>query len=205
MDQLLAGKKRQYNLATHATQIDVDANDLLNWQVKVETLLIHACGPDSNHLTAFRMAAMPAEFTPNSTRLERMRAVFLAAQEDFEGGYLASVRTLVEAEVFTMQLQQASRLLADGSRSAAAIVAGSVLETALEELSRRQRLKHDSFEQMNAALAKEGTYNLLQQNRLSALAQIRDSAARGDTSQLTDQDVQSMIAETNRFLAEYLR
>ena len=79
------------------------------------------------------------------------------------------------------------------------------LQTALEELSTRQRLKHDNFEQMNAALAKEGTYNLLQQNRLSALAQIRDSAARGDTSQLTDQDVQSMLAETNRFVAEYLR
>lgn len=205
MDQLEAGKKREYNPLTHATHIDIAATDLLNWQVKVENLLAKACGENSSHLTAFRLAGMPGEFTTNLQRFERMRAAFLAAKEDFEGGYLSSLRALVQAEVFSTQLEQASNLAGGGSGGAAAIVAGAVLETVLRELCTRDEQPRGSLEEMNASLGKAGTYDLLQQKRIAALGQIREHAIRGRAGEFTDEDVRSMIAEIDRFLSEHLR
>jgi hypothetical protein len=71
-------------------------------------LLANACGTDSNHLSAFCKAAERAAYNTNFMRFERMGAVFLAAKEDFDGGYRSSVKTLIQAEVFSTELEQAS-------------------------------------------------------------------------------------------------
>ena len=54
---------------------------------------------------------------------------------------------------------------------------------------------------MNAALAKAGKYNKLMQKRITALADIRNSAAHGNFNQFTQQDVKNMINEVEQFLA----
>ncbi|EGH05545.1 hypothetical protein PSYAE_27014, partial [Pseudomonas amygdali pv. aesculi str. 0893_23] len=66
--------------------------------------------------------------------LKQLRAVFLAVKEDFEGGHLNSLRNLVQAEVFTSELDQAEELLKSGYATAAAVIAGVVLETTLRDL-----------------------------------------------------------------------
>jgi hypothetical protein len=53
---------------------------------------------------------------------------------------------------------------------AAAVIAGTVLETALRQLC---------LDRMNADLAKAGVYNSLMQKRITALAAIRNRAAHG--------------------------
>jgi hypothetical protein len=57
---------------------------------------------------------------------------------------------------------------------------------------------------MNADLAKAGIYTLLIQKRITALAQIRNDAAHGKPDQFTDADVKGMIADVERFIADYL-
>lgn len=136
--------------------------------------------------------------------LWRIRPVFRAAKEDYEGGYLASVRSMVEAEVFNSVLEQANELLVSGYYVAAAVIAGVALETGLRELCDRNALAHGMINKMNDDLAKAGAYNKLQQKRIAALADIRNSAAHGKCDGFTRDDVRDMVRDIERFLVQYL-
>ena len=54
--------------------------------------------------------------------------------DDYKGGYLISIKNLIQADVFDSQLEQATELLSSGYKLAAAVIAGVVIETALRDL-----------------------------------------------------------------------
>jgi hypothetical protein len=115
----------------------IDDDLFLNWKVKARHLISMACGTDSEHYRQFvesekRQLFISASFAV----LKGLKAVFLAAKEDYEGGYLNSVRNLVQAEVFESELDQARELLSGGYSSAAVVVAGVVLDYASSALYR---------------------------------------------------------------------
>lgn len=182
----------------------VDDNLMLNWQVKVKNLLSNLCGEDSQHFTAFIESGKATSFSSNYTILQQMKAVFMAAKEDFEGGYLNSVRNLVQAEVFDNELDQAKELLSSGYAAAAAVIAGVVLETTLRNMCRDNGIPLGKLDKMNADLTKQGVYNSLTQKRITALAGVRNSAAHGKTEEFSKDDVNSMINEIERFVASTL-
>lgn len=178
----------------------IDSNSLLGWEVKAKSLLANVCGEKSHHMTAFIEAEKPVSFSNNFEELGRVKAVFLAAKEDYEGGYLNTVRNLVRAEVFGSELEQASELLSAGYASAAAVIAGVVLETTVRNLCTENDIDHAKLDKMNADLAKAGVYNVLQQKRITAIAGIRNAAAHGDADKFTPGDVKGMIDDVERFL-----
>lgn len=182
----------------------VDPDLLLGWCVKARNLLASACGKDSEHFSSFVEAEKPGPYESNPTILSRLRAVFLAAKEDFEGGYLSSVRNLIQAEVFSTELEQARELLAAGYRVPSAVISGVVLETNLRALCEARDLTPGKLDKMNADLAKAGQYNSLVQKRITALAAIRNSAAHGNSADFNDKDVLSMIEEVERLVAGWL-
>lgn len=178
---------------------------ILNWSVKVKALLEKVCGKESSYLQRFTEADENQMFDIGIARFERMRAVFLAAKEDFEGGYLNSLRNLVQADVFTSELEQAGELLTAGYTSAAAVIAGVVLETTIRNLCTDRGITHGPLDRMNADLTKASTYNSIQQKRITAMAGIRNSAAHGKTDEFSPGDVKGMIADVERFLAKTLQ
>ncbi len=91
-----------------------------------------------------------------------------------------------------------------GYKSAAAIVAGVVLENSLRELCDRSGIAYAKLDKMNADLAKTGIYNVLTQKRLTALAGVRNSAAHGKSDEFNDRDVEDMIRDVERFISEQL-
>ncbi|QXH80925.1 DUF4145 domain-containing protein [Pseudomonas salmasensis] len=180
-------------------------DSILNWSVKVKALLEKVCGKESSYLQRFTEADQNQMFDIGIARFERMRAVFLAAKEDFEGGYLNSLRNLVQAEVFTSELKQAEELLKSGYAMAAAVIAGVVLETTLRDLCSTNGLEHGGLNKMNENLTKAGAYNSLQQKRITVMAAIRNSAAHGKTNEFNPGDVKGMIDDVERFLAATLQ
>jgi hypothetical protein len=135
---------------------------------------------------------------------------FLAAKEDYEGGYLRSIRSLVHAELFDDELEQARELLAYGYKVAAAVVARVVLETTVRTLCDDRNLptktpdgKPLKLERMNADLAKAGVYNVMVQKRITLLADIGNKAAHGETEAFQDADVVDMITQVERFIGDY--
>lgn len=177
----------------------VDPEKFLNWCVKARSLIANACGKDLVHYKSFVKAEEPNSYAGNYENLKELRAVFAAAREDFEGGYLISIRNLVQAEIADSELEQARELHKSGYVSAAAVVAGVVLETTLRTLCDLHGISHGKLDKMNADLAKAGQYNALMQKRITALAAIRNSAAHGKSGDFTADDVAAMITDVERF------
>jgi hypothetical protein len=190
---------------TGDSETTIPSELILNWRVKARSLIERACGEQSSHLTMYLEAEKLISFDSYMNQLKRMKAVFLAAKEDFEGGYLNSLRNLVQAEVFGSELDQAGELLSAGYVSAAAVIAGVVLETTIRNLCTDHGIDHGKLDKMNADLAKAGAYNSLQQKRITAMAAIRNSAAHGKTDEFSPADVKGMIDDVERFLATTLQ
>lgn len=205
LEQILASKATRIS-SVHGTSTEyIDSNLVLNWSVKVKSLFerlgVEATSQLRLFIDAEKYKSMESEFS----RLKRLRAIFLATKEDFEGGYLVSYRSLIQAEVFTCELEQAEELLKSGYATAAAVIAGVVLETTLRDLCSAHDLMHGSLNKMNDDLAKAGAYNASQKKRITALAAIRNSAAHGKPDEFTAADVRGMIDDVERFLASTLQ
>ena len=183
---------------------EVDSELLLGWAVKARSLVSRACGKDSEHYISFVEGEKITPYGDNYGVLQRIKAVFMAAREDFESGYLISVRNLVHAELAESELEQARELLRSGYTTAAAVVAGVVLETMLRALCVRHAIEHGKLDKMNADLVKVGQYNALIQKRITAIAAIRNSAAHGKSDEFQHDDVKSMIDDIERFALDAL-
>ncbi len=203
LEAVEATKHDEWNAAFGKSSTQIDRNLFLNWKVKAKSLLQSACGADSLHFKHFEENES-GSFLTSYEILGQLRAVFMAAKEDFEGGYLLSVKSLVQAEVFDSELEQASELLKSGYRCAAAVVAGVVLETTLRDLCAQNGIDSGKLDKMNADLAKVGKYSVLVQKKITALADIRNNAAHGHPTKFNDEDVASMIKDVERFLMDHL-
>lgn len=128
-----------------------------------------------------------------------------AAYLDYKDGFILTARELIEAEVFDDFLEQSEHLLNQGYFTAAAVIAGSVLEDGLRKLCVKNGITLSTkpkVEMMNADLAKAGVYNLLKQKQITALADLRNKAAHGQGG-FTKEDVEAMIKDVRRFMADY--
>jgi hypothetical protein len=199
-EAILAAKTQNRGVGFEGTYVDRD--ELIGWQVNARHLLSVACGRDSEHFIAFEKNQKPL-FTgdTNHSILLRQRAVFLAAKKDYEGGYLTSLRDLIQSEVFESELEQAQELFRAQYLTAAAVIAGTVLETTLRQMCQDRGIPTGKLDKMNADLAKAGAYNSLVQKRITALAAIRNSAAHGNPNEFTRDDVSAMIRDVERFAA----
>jgi hypothetical protein len=202
LDSVEATKK--YHQTEYVAGNYVDDNLLLNWRVKSRNIISQACGIESEHYRQFIKSEEGYMMSTTFDILNRLKAVFLAAKEDYEGGYLNSIRNLIQAEVFGNELEQAKELLSAGYAPAAAVIAGVVLETTLRQLCTDKGLSVGKLDRMNSELAKEGTYNLLVQKRITALADIRNNAAHGHPGQFKESDVSDMISYVESFVPEQL-
>lgn len=202
--KLVEATVKQKNNERFGTLIYVDNDLFLNWCVKARSLIANACGKDSEYYSSFVVVEEQKGYGTNFNTLKRTKAVFLAAMEDFNGGYINTVRNFVQAELAGDEIEQARELIASGYIAAAAVVGGVVLETTLRTLCSRHNLAPGSMDRMNAELAKAGQYNSLVQKRITSLAAVRNSAAHGKTEEYGANDVQNLIAEVERFVGDML-
>ena len=180
-----------------STEIDEEAS--LTWRVKVKNLLVSSCGESSEHYKEFVKTR-----ESGATPFRRMKAIFIAALDDYKGGHLMSIKNLIQADVFDSELEQADELLSNGYQLPAAVIAGVVLETALRDMCAQQNISIGKLDKMNSDLAKSGKYNKLTQKKITALADIRNSAAHGKINEFSELDVKGMIKEVKLFLAMHL-
>lgn len=195
---------KTYSDSTYSRGYNVDNEAYTNWKTKARHLLATACGQESIHFKDFIEREQGGFYSSSHSTLLQVKAVFDAAKEDFDGGYLNSVRSMVQAEVFSTELDQANELLKGGYIVAAAVIAGVVLETTMRRLCEDSAIVPGSLNKMNADLAKAGVYNLLVNKRITALADIRNNAAHGHTDKFTKDDVIDMIAKVESFVADYV-
>jgi hypothetical protein len=190
--------------ATKTREDYIDGNAFLKWRVHVRHLIAAVCGTESQHFHLLDQADNAGMGDTNYEIFRRLKSVLLAAKEDYEGGYLQNIRTLIQADVFDSELEQAEELLSSGYKISAAVIAGVVLETSLRQACQDHGLPIGKLDKMNADLAKAGVYSKLVQKQITALADIRNNAAHGHSDQFDEADVANMVRDVRNLLASRL-
>ena len=175
------------------------------WELNLKNLILLLTS-DSNCMYYSELVKISElkSYEDYSNVFDRKKALFLAFKDDYEKGLISSMKYLIEANVFDTELEQAKELLSNRYKLAAAVIGGVVLETALRSLCDKEKIEHGKLDKMNADLAKAGVYNKFQQKSITALADIRNSAAHGKDSEFTHENVENMIRDIESFLANYL-
>jgi len=180
-------------------------SDFIEWQMKSKNILNITCGEESHYLSQFKANLKAGMGDTNKSILNRVIPILRAAEDDLKNGFLITIKQLVQADVFDSELEQAKSLLQNGYKNAAAVISGTVLETAIKEICLNNGIELDrkKLTHLNDELAKAGIYNKLQQKQITALADIRNNAAHGDYDQFTQEHVERMIEDIERFLLTY--
>ena len=187
----------------HITSDFVDVQLANQWFTSCLSLFLGVFGSEGVHYQRF--AKLFVDY-PKWPHVQQAFGVLLAATEDFEKEALFNVKRVVEAELFSDFLELAEYLSSTGYYQPAAVIAGSVLEDGLRKLCSRSGVQlpdRPKLDWMNAQLAKAGTYNVLTQKRITALADLRNSAAHGKWDQFQQPDVDAMIRDVRDFMEHH--
>ena len=201
-DQLL--KTKRHERSDYSNGWYVDSAGFANWKIKALQVISLSCGENSLHAIEFQKSRDGGFYQTNLQILEGLKPILDAARDDFEGGYCTSARALIQAELFSSELDQARELLKAGYHVAAAVIARVVLETTLRELCDKNSVSHGKLDKMNADLAKAGQYSVLKQKQITALADVGISAAHGHTDKFSAADVSDMIEKVEGFLSDQI-
>jgi hypothetical protein len=170
------------------------------WSSSVESLLIHVFGREHPHYENFKKSTGGS---PHSA-FDQRRAIFNAAKEDFEGGYLFDVRAIVHADLCSDELGQAKELLDTGHITVAAVLAGVVLETTIKELCRQNGIGPNRLSRMNQDLKGAGVYNDTRRDQVLTWSRIRNDAAHGNPDEFNEPQVAMMIDGIREFVTSQL-
>jgi hypothetical protein len=199
---ILAAHTMEYSEFWQKQKPQVDGNKVLAWQLKAINAIEKAAGVNSTHTRHFEEAGKH-NYDTDFDRLQRQRAVLDAVKDDYDGGYLSSARSLARAEVFDTELELAQELLRQAYKLPSAVVARTVLETALRGLCDLHGLPVGKLDAMNASLAKQQVYSVMVQKKVTWLADIGNSAAHGKPEKFSEQDVAEMIDGVTKFIADF--
>lgn len=174
------------------------------WSANVLTLLEYVFSKESIHYMEFSRNSEEFSRYETEISLACCKSILLAAKDDYESGYLFSIRSLIKAEDSVEILDQANDLLASKYKDPACILAGVALEIALKELSVQNNIPIQRMDAMNTELCKKGIYNMGMQKQVTAWAHWRNKAAHGEWNEYKPEDVEDMIKGVTRFIADYL-
>ncbi len=99
-------------------------------------------------------------------------------------------------------------MLSNGYKDAAAVLAGTVLESTLRKMCDKRGLSYssnDTMQPLNVKLAKDGAYGSMTQKMITTWGDLRNSAAHGHFDKYTDADVQQILRWVSGFIEQELR
>ncbi|RDU98141.1 DUF4145 domain-containing protein [Trinickia dinghuensis] len=131
-----------------------------------------------------------------------LKAVFAAAKEDFEGGYVFNVDLRVSGEVFGDFVILARQALSEGHKDVAAVLASAALEDALKRFARANNLDvHEkTMHDIVNLLKSSGLVGGAQKSLLDTMPKLRNAALHAEWNKLTEPDVSSIIGFVEQFL-----
>lgn len=137
--------------------------------------------------------------------------VVQALRDDIKAGHLASLVEIVHGDLFSDFLEMAQHLLDSKYKDAAAVIAGSTLESHLRELCRKKgvdieetdkngKIRPKTANNINADLAKANVYSKLDLKGITAWLDLRNKAAHGKYDEYTEDQVALLISGIQNFI-----
>jgi hypothetical protein len=133
---------------------------------------------------------------------------------DLKGGYIQSLVEVVHGSIFGDFLEMAQHLQDSGYKDAAAVIAGSTLESHLRELCSKAGIPLENnkadgsitpkkADLLNSELAAGGIYSKLDQKNVTAWLDLRNKAAHGKYAEYSAEQAGLLIAGIRDFLTRY--
>jgi len=135
------------------------------------------------------------------------QGILRAVKEDVELGYLARVRALITADVFSDFLEMADHLLDAGYKDPAASLVGAVLEDGLRTVARDHHItvkSRDDLASLTARCADANVFSRLVQKKIQVWIGVRNHADHGEFGEYSDSDVRDMLSGVRDFLAVHI-
>ncbi len=187
---------------------DADAHGIL---ARAESAIRKICSADSPYMD--RMVKILTSLAAEHVQADRIVGIVRALKGDLEDGYLQTFPELVRGEMFENLNEMAKHLLREGYKDAAAVIAGSSLESHLRQLCIKHgvqinytasdgSIKPKKADQLNQALRRNGTYSLLDQKQITAWLDLRNSAAHGRYSDYDEDQVAKLIEWAGDFISK---
>lgn len=130
-----------------------------------------------------------------------------ALRDDLNAGYIQSVSEIIHAKVFSDFIEMAEHLVTNGYKDAAAVIAGSTLESHLKKLATKNSLpielnaKPIKAEQLNQDLGKAKVYLMTDQKSITAWLDLRNNAAHGKYAEYSIEQVKLLIIGIQSFIS----
>jgi hypothetical protein len=179
---------------------NVKAGDWMRWATSAQSLIRAAYGDSTPHYQNFCQAIK--ECNGYDYEVMVLRGVFLAAKDDFDGGYVFNVDLRVSGEVFGDFVALAKKSLSEGNKDVAAVLACAALEDALKRYATSNGLLVDgkTMQEVVNALKSSGLVAGAQKSMLDTMPKVRNSALHADWATLSEPDVASVIGFVEQFL-----
>ncbi len=142
---------------------------------------------------------------------ENARGILKAIKSEIDNDWLASIKGLVSADIFSDFLEMAEHLLFEKYEHPAAVMIGSVLEEHLRQLCDKNGIAVAEIKNsksvpkkadlLNADLAGHGVYNKLDQKNVTAWLDLRNKAAHGKYTEYNIQQVEFMLQAVTEFIS----
>lgn len=149
--------------------------------------------------------------SPNPSCIKNGIGILKSIKTEIEKGWLITLKGLVAAEIFTDFIETSEYLLSQNYKDAAAVIVGSTLEEHLRQLCRKNNIDVEEIKSngktvpkkadtLNAELAKNDVYNVLEQKNITAWLDLRNKAAHGKYSEYTKDQVTLMLQGIQNFI-----
>jgi hypothetical protein len=151
-------------------------------------------------------------FTDEPVKAGLIVGIVKALKGELEVGYLPSFPELVRGEMFEDLNEMAKHLVQEGYKDAAAVIAGTSLESHLHQLSIKNSVSIDytgkdgstkkkTAERLNQELGKN-VYSLFEQKQITAWLDLRNNAAHGNYSEYDQDQVAKLIEWVGDFISK---
>jgi hypothetical protein len=148
---------------------------------------------------------------PLHSHTTSIMGVVKALRDDLKAGYLQSLVELVHSNIFGDFLEMAQHLCDTGYKDAAAVIAGSTLDSHLRSLCLKTGISTETTKAnsdvvpkkadgTNSELAAAGSYSKLDQKSVTAWLDLRNKAAHGQYSEYVQAQVNLLISGVRDFI-----
>lgn len=140
------------------------------------------------------------------THTSSVLGIAQALRDDISDGFIHKLIEIVHADIFADFLEMAKHLCDNNYKDAAAVIAGSTLESHLKKLAVKNNIPIQNgsvpvkTDKINADLAKMNIYTVLDQKNITAWLDLRNKAAHGNYSEYESAQVNMLISGIGDFV-----
>ena len=180
--------------------------ELLSLRCRLQAAIDRCTTPGDS----YRKDLNDARDSPDIASAESLLPIAKALRADLQAGWFRSVSEFIHADMFSDFLEVARELHESDCKDAAAVQAGTALESHLRLLAEKHNIetvteknRPKNAGDLNVELKKAGVYSLVEQHDVTARLTIRNFAVHGKFDEYSADEVGELISRVREFVKRF--